>query len=225
MVNAVCMWKAARIFTFLSLCWACNRSDAAPGAGTARTPSLENGPAPVASAAPAKPAEPPAKALAHGTETIKPAPSCVVPVPEQAPPLAKPAEHCPREPGPLPKFDRGYLAFKDAPSSPRIAIEIARTPDAHEHGLMYRTKMPEEQGMLFEWGFESRRIFWMHNTCLPLDMLFIAKDGTVAGILEQVPVLNDEPRAVPCPAAYVLEVNAGWCRRHGVKPGMHMTLE
>lgn len=90
---------------------------------------------------------------------------------------------------------------------------------------MYRTTMPEEQGMLFEWDVESQRIFWMHNTCLPLDMLFVAKDGTVAGILEQVPVLNDEPRSVPCFAGYVLEVNAGYSRRHGIKPGMRMTLE
>ena len=125
----------------------------------------------------------------------------------------------------MPKFDRGYVVFKEAPGTPRIGVEIARTPDAHEHGLMFRTKMPEEQGMLFEWGFESQRVFWMHNTCLPLDMLFIAKDGTIAGILEQVPVLNDQPRAVPCPAAYVLEVNAGYCRPHGVKPGMHIALD
>lgn len=224
MVNAVCMCKAARIFTFLSLCWACNRSDAAPGAGTARSTSLENAPAAAASTASSQRLEPVA-APAHSAEPTHAAPSCIVPLPEQAAPAAKPATNCPREPGPQPKFDRGYLAFKDAPGSPRIGVEIARTPEAHEHGLMYRTQMPEDQGMLFEWGFESRRIFWMHNTCLPLDMLFIAKDGTIAGIVEQVPVLNDEPRAVPCPAAYVLEVNAGWCRRHGIKPGMHMTLE
>ena len=144
---------------------------------------------------------------------------------EPAPPRAKPARDCPKEPGPAPTFERGALTFKDAKGSPRLTLEVARTPDAHEHGLMFRTKMPENQGMLFEWGSESRRVFWMHNTCLPLDMLFIARDGTVAGILEEVPVLNDEPRAIPCLASYVLEVNAGWCRRHGVKPGMHMSLE
>jgi uncharacterized protein len=55
-------------------------------------------------------------------------------------------------------------------------------------------------------------------------MLFLAKDGTIVGLLEQVPTLNDRPREVRCPAAYVLEVNAGWSRRHGVKPGMKLDL-
>lgn len=217
------MSTAGRIFTLLSLCWACNRSDAAPGAGTARSASVE---APSTSAASATPQTPTPSAEAARPAVAAPAKqTCVFPMREPALPAAKRASNCPKEPGPLPKFERGYLSFKDAPGSPRLALEIARTPDAHEHGLMYRTELPEEQGMLFEWGFESQRVFWMHNTCLPLDMLFIAKDGTVSGILEQVPVLNDDQRAVPCPAAYVLEVNAGWCRRHGVKPGMHMTLE
>jgi uncharacterized membrane protein (UPF0127 family) len=102
---------------------------------------------------------------------------------------------------------------------------MASTPAEHERGLMFRTKLAENQGMLFEWPSEGRRVFWMRNTCLPLDMLFIAKDGTVAGIQEQVPTLNEAPRSIPCPAAYVLEVNAGWCRRHGVRPGMKMKLE
>jgi hypothetical protein len=55
-------------------------------------------------------------------------------------------------------------------------------------------------------------------------MLFLAKDGTIVGLLEQVPTLNDAVREVGCPAAYVLEVNAGWSRRHGVKPGMKLDL-
>ncbi|MGC4089727.1 MAG: DUF192 domain-containing protein [Polyangiaceae bacterium] len=148
-----------------------------------------------------------------------------MPTPATSPPAAKPAAHCAKDPGPLPAFDRGYVSFKAAPGSPRIEVEVARSPEAHEHGLMFRAELPESRGMLFEWEAESQRVFWMHNTCLPLDMLFIAKDGTVAGILEQVPVLNDDPRSVPCPAAYVLEVNAGWCRRHGVTAGMRASLE
>jgi uncharacterized membrane protein (UPF0127 family) len=64
----------------------------------------------------------------------------------------------------------------------------------------------------------------MHNTCLPLDMLFITKSGIIAGVLEQVPVLDDTPRGVPCPVAHVLEVNAGWVRAHGAKPGQRITI-
>jgi len=91
---------------------------------------------------------------------------------------------------------------------------------------MYRTKLPDAQGMLFSWGgVEQPRTFWMHNTCIPLDMMFIARDGTITGILEQVPTLNDEPRGVPCPAAYVLEVNAGWSRAHGIQSGTMVHFE
>jgi uncharacterized membrane protein (UPF0127 family) len=79
--------------------------------------------------------------------------------------------------------------------------------------------------MLFSWDAESPRAFWMHNTCIPLDMLFIAADRTILGILEQVPVLNDAARGIPCPVAHVLEVNAGYCRKHGIKAGMRVSLE
>jgi uncharacterized membrane protein (UPF0127 family) len=90
---------------------------------------------------------------------------------------------------------------------------------------MYRRSLPEEQGMLFEWRDESPRSFWMHNTCIPLDMMFIALDGTILGVAEEVPVLNDEPRGIPCPSAMVLEVNAGFTRSHGVKPGQRIRFE
>jgi uncharacterized membrane protein (UPF0127 family) len=90
---------------------------------------------------------------------------------------------------------------------------------------MFRTSLAEDRGMLFQMSERSVHAFWMHNTCIPLDMLFIAADGVIEGILEQVPVLNDDPRAVPCPARYVLEVNAGFCRRHSVKAGMRVRIE
>jgi uncharacterized membrane protein (UPF0127 family) len=112
------------------------------------------------------------------------------------------------------------VAFPDAPGAPAVAVEIADTPATEQRGLMYRTELEASKGMIFVWSSDRPRTFWMHNTCIPLDMLFIAKDGTIAGILEQVPTLNDSPRSVACPVAHVLEVNAGWTRSHGVKPGM-----
>ncbi|HEX2673683.1 MAG TPA: DUF192 domain-containing protein, partial [Polyangiaceae bacterium] len=107
----------------------------------------------------------------------------------------------------------------------RIAVEVAATDAARERGLMYVKKLPDDQGMIFDWPEPAQRSFWMHNTCIPLDMMFIARDGTITGILEQVPTLNDEPRGVPCPAAYVLEVNAGWSRAHGIQPGTTAHIE
>ncbi len=89
---------------------------------------------------------------------------------------------------------------------------------------MYRTEMPEDVGMLFSWDDQSQRSFWMKNTCLPLDMMFIDADGVIVSILEQVPTLNTQPRRSGCPARHVLEVNAGWTRRHGVRPGQRVKL-
>jgi uncharacterized protein len=85
--------------------------------------------------------------------------------------------------------------------------------------------MPKDHGMLFSWETEQVQAFWMKNTCIPLDMLFVAKDNTIAGILEQVPTLNEASRSIPCPVAHVLEVNAGYCRKHGIRAGQRIALE
>jgi uncharacterized membrane protein (UPF0127 family) len=165
--------------------------------------------------APAAPAAAPTPAVTQA-ETNR----CVVPLAEPPPPAAKPAASCPADPVANPPVLRtGKVAFPEA-SGASVAVEIADTPATEQRGLMYRTELGEDKGMIFVWSSNRSRTFWMQNTCLPLDMLFIAKDGTVAGILEQVPTLNEDPRTVRCPVAYVLEVNAGWSRKHGIKPGM-----
>jgi uncharacterized membrane protein (UPF0127 family) len=119
----------------------------------------------------------------------------------------------------------GRVTFVDAPSSPSAEVELARDEASRERGLMYRTSMPEGSGMLFSWQDERVRSFWMRNTCIPLDLLYITKDGTIAGILEQVPTMNDAPRGIKCPVSHVLELNAGWARSRGVAPGMKVKIE
>jgi len=114
------------------------------------------------------------------------------------------------------------LRFVEAKLS--IQAELARTPAETTKGLMYRTTMPADQGMLFRLGERRLQAFWMRNTCLPLDMFFIDEDETIVGIVENVPVLNEEERKVSCPSRYVLETNAGWARSHGVRPGQHVVL-
>lgn len=151
-------------------------------------------------------------------------PSCLVPMTDVPAPAAKPASHCPKDPAIPEPLKRGSVKFLGG-TNPTIEVELALTPDAQQHGLMYRTELAPENGMLFSWSNETVHTFWMHNTCIPLDMLFITADGTIVGILEQVPVLNDEPRSVPCPAAHVLEVNAGYCRQHGILPGQRVRIK
>jgi uncharacterized membrane protein (UPF0127 family) len=178
-----------------------------------------------------------ATAAAHHPESPKaetppgPAPAataknhCVVPLASEAPPRAARAPSCPKDPTGPPRLPRGWASFPDAPGEPRVAIEIANTPPSRERGLMYRTEMPEDQGMIFTWADEAERSFWMHDTCIPLDMLYIARDGVIEGVLEQVPAMDETPRAVPCPALHVLEVNAGWTRAHGIAPGQRVHIE
>lgn len=154
-------------------------------------------------------------------------PSCVIPLAEPPAAQQQPAKNCPADPlaSSPPELARGYVTFSEAPGAPRIGVELADDDAERSRGLMYRTSMPEEQGMLFSWGDERPRSFWMRNTCIPLDMLFLSKDGFIVGILEQVPVMNEASRSVACPAAHVLEVNAGYVRSHGVKAGQRVAFE
>jgi uncharacterized membrane protein (UPF0127 family) len=211
-------------FVAVGLCFsllvACNRTeephsveDAHVAAQPIAPPAVTSATTAEKSAAGAKPAEPSAVA------------ACVVPMAAEPPHRAGNALHCPADPEHAAELTHGYVVFSDAPGSPRLNVELARSEPEKERGLMFRTKMPDDQGMLFSWNNEEPRTFWMHNTCIPLDMMFIARDGTITGILEQVPTLNDEPRGVPCAAAYVLEVNAGWSRSHGVKSGTLVHFE
>lgn len=158
----------------------------------------------------------------------EPEPKCIRPSPpEPARTLAKDAgaaPDCPEDPGPKPKLRSGRVVFVEAKGK-AVKVEIAEKNDDRMRGLMYRTEMPEDQGMIFR--FEKRQVqaFWMRNTCIPLDMLFIDDDGTIVGIEENVPVLNDETYSCGCASKYVLELNAGWSRKNGVMAGQRVRLE
>jgi len=204
-------------FCLLVLGCACNRTEepAAPLAvetGTTK-PAVTATPAPV---------EPTAAAAPSASAT--PSPACTVPFGEPAPIAAK-AQQCPADPTGNLKLPSGKITFQDAPGAPQVEVELARDDASRERGLMYRTSMPRNHGMLFSWDDERVRNFWMHNTCIPLDMLYVTKEGVIAGILEQVPTLNDAPRGIKCPVAHVLELNAGWARAHGLAPGMKLKIE
>jgi uncharacterized membrane protein (UPF0127 family) len=89
---------------------------------------------------------------------------------------------------------------------------------------MFRREMAEDAGMLFRMQRRENQQFWMRNTCIPLDLLFLDDDGTIVGIAENARTLNDDLVEVGCPASWVLEVNAGWSRRHGVVAGQVATI-
>ncbi|HEX3345180.1 MAG TPA: DUF192 domain-containing protein [Polyangiaceae bacterium] len=152
---------------------------------------------------------------------------CLLPTPEKAPAALPPgpAAGCPVDPeGGPPKVPVVHVGFPDARPGGGVDAELVSSPHDTERGLMYRKSMPEDHGMLFDLRVRDEHPFWMHNTCIPLDLLHIDDDGVIVGILESAPTLNDASRTVGCPSRYVLEVNAGWSRRHGVKAGQHMTI-
>ena len=100
-----------------------------------------------------------------------------------------------------------------------VALEVATTPEAQERGLMYRTSLADGHGMLFVFAGESEHQFWMKNTLIPLDMLFIAADGRIAGIHADATPLSTAPITVGKPSRFVLEVPGGFCARRGIAPG------
>jgi len=100
-----------------------------------------------------------------------------------------------------------------------VDVEVVETPEARQRGLMYRKQLPQNAGMLFIFDRPDQHSFWMHNTLVPLDIIFITADWNVLGIVENATPLTDSPRSVPGQSQYVLEVNAGFSRRHGLQAG------
>ena len=100
-----------------------------------------------------------------------------------------------------------------------VSVEVVETVAARQQGLMYRKHLAPDAGMLFIFEREEHHNFWMHNTYIPLDIIFIKADWTILGIVENATPLTDTLRGVPGDSQYVLEVNAGYSRRHGLQAG------
>ena len=105
-----------------------------------------------------------------------------------------------------------------------VALEVADTPERQQRGLMYRNALPEGQGMLFVFDDDVDRTFWMKNTLIPLDMLFIARDGTVVGVHANATPLSTASISVGRPSRYVLEVPGGYTARHEIGAGARVEL-
>jgi uncharacterized membrane protein (UPF0127 family) len=100
-----------------------------------------------------------------------------------------------------------------------VDVEVVSTEAKVEKGLMYREHLALDQGMLFLMSREYDWAFWMRNTLISLDIIFIKKDMTVAGVAANAKPLDESLLRVGVPSVYVLEVNAGWAAAHGVKAG------
>ncbi len=100
-----------------------------------------------------------------------------------------------------------------------FSVEVARNDADRAQGLMFRRSMPADRGMLFDFGKVQPISMWMQNTYIPLDMLFIRSDGTIARVAENAEPLST--RSIPSgePVLAVLELNGGTARRLGIKAG------
>jgi uncharacterized protein len=100
-----------------------------------------------------------------------------------------------------------------------FSVELATNAASRALGLMFRKSLPEGHGMLFDFGFDQPVAFWMHNTYISLDMIFIRGDGRIVRVAENTKPLSD--RLIPSggPVRAVLEVIAGTAREFDIVPG------
>jgi uncharacterized membrane protein (UPF0127 family) len=101
----------------------------------------------------------------------------------------------------------------------RVAVEVADTPAARAKGLMDRSVLAPEAGMLFVFERESPVSFWMKDTFIALDMIFIDAGRKVIGVLADVPPRTESSRSPGRPSQFVVEVNAGFAGRAGIVEG------
>jgi uncharacterized membrane protein (UPF0127 family) len=100
-----------------------------------------------------------------------------------------------------------------------FAVEMAVTPEQQAKGLMFRRELPEGRGMLFDFGQEQPTSFWMKNTYIPLDMIFIRGDGRIAKIAENTVPLSEALISSGGPVRAVLEVIGSTAKKFGIAPG------
>ena len=115
------------------------------------------------------------------------------------------------------------LTITTASGTQRFMVEFADTPERRAVGLMHRQSMPADHGMLFDFRADAPVAMWMRNTRIPLDMLFIAKDGRIVNIAERTVPFSETSIPSKGPVRAVLELNGGTSSRLGIKPGDHVS--
>jgi uncharacterized protein len=108
------------------------------------------------------------------------------------------------------------------PDGTRVHLELAVSDEERQLGLMFRDMLPADHGMLFIFESDGRLDFWMKNTFIPLDLVWVGATGEVVDVRANVPPCRSDPcpsYGSATPARAVLEVNSGFAAAHGVRPG------
>jgi uncharacterized membrane protein (UPF0127 family) len=119
----------------------------------------------------------------------------------------------------IPQLDRGTVTM---PNGTVYSVEIPRTPEARERGLMFRERLAPRTGMLFVFDTTARHAFWMKNCLIPLDLIWLDETKRVVAVLPDTPPCKSDPcpiYQVAVPARYVLEIAGGAAQREGVAAG------
>lgn len=103
----------------------------------------------------------------------------------------------------------------------QLDVQVAHTPEQRQIGLMFRTDMPQHEGMLFVFEQASVQCFWMKNTPLPLTAAFVADDGTIVNLADMKPHTTDS-HCSSRPVRFVLEMNQGWFAKRAIRAGFRL---
>jgi uncharacterized membrane protein (UPF0127 family) len=117
------------------------------------------------------------------------------------------------------KFKRSSLAIETGGRELKFEVDMATNDAERSHGLMFRKSLGPYEGMLFDFHQELPVSFWMKNTLIPLDMIFIAADGTIRHIHSNAVPLSTDTIPSQFPVRGVLEINGGSAKLLGLKPG------
>lgn len=125
-----------------------------------------------------------------------------------------------------PVLPRAKVWLKAADGGMReVEVEVAATPLTRSRGLMWRKELAAGHGMLFVFAEEEEQTFWMRNTLIPLDMIFINSEHRIVGIVENAEPRSFTRRGVGEPGRYVLEVPGGWSQEVGLSTGDRVRFE
>ena len=119
----------------------------------------------------------------------------------------------------LQKFPTSELTIISATGSHRFKVELAETPAQMTQGLMFRTSLAPDAGMLFDYKEPTVATMWMRNTLIPLDMLFVDTQGRIVNIHERAVPQSDDVIGSAEPVRAVIELNGGTAARLGIEPG------
>lgn len=131
----------------------------------------------------------------------------------------------PTQPAATPQAGQPRVFLATPTGEVAVRVEVVSTPPTIQRGLMYRQHLPLDAGMLFLMEDEQEHTFYMRNTLIPLDMIFIGRDMTIAGIVENAEPRTETLRSVGKPSLYVLEVNGGWTRSNQVVAGAKVRFD